>query len=458
MAVGVRPSAPPGVPRRRPTARRRRLVADRCTRCRLPRFRALREDRLDVARSGCRGTARAGTTTGRSRSTSTLWPCRARMRSPVGSSSNRCSSLWAHHPDHVVARDGPTGRLAAPQAAPAPGTQPAAVQRQADRGLRVAHDVRHLLGGADVAVGGHALGLGDGGSRSDAGRVTGRVPSGRSRPATITIRAQLSREGLVRVTMRLWPLACRMSRTRGRCRSRRRARRSWSVVTRTVAPGFSRRRRSAPPRRPGSERLRHRRRRDRPLFTDLTPHSLDMTPPWCHDGVMDIGEYVTELQRQLVQAAENGNDDTRAVAERLAAGLDSATRLVLLDALSAAAGEITRDLAPGAVDVRLRGREIEFVVTRRSTAATPTTTPSPRLTSTTRAPRAPHSVCPTLSRHGSTTRRRPMGCPSTPGWSARSRQPSSPSNDEPRSARCAPATASPAGCARPPGSHDIHAP
>ena len=78
---------------------------------------------------------------------------------------------------------------------------------------------------------------------------------------------------------------------------------------------------------------------------------------------MDIGEYVTDLQRQLVQAAENGNDDTRAVAERLAAGLDSATRLVLLDALSAAAGEITRDLAPGSVDVRLRGREIEFVVT-----------------------------------------------------------------------------------------------
>ncbi|MEO8261494.1 MAG: histidine kinase [Pseudolysinimonas sp.] len=78
---------------------------------------------------------------------------------------------------------------------------------------------------------------------------------------------------------------------------------------------------------------------------------------------MDIAGYVSELQRQLVQAAENGNDETRAVAERLAAGLDAATRLVLLDALSAAAGEITRDLAPSAVDVRLRGREIEFVVT-----------------------------------------------------------------------------------------------
>jgi hypothetical protein len=79
---------------------------------------------------------------------------------------------------------------------------------------------------------------------------------------------------------------------------------------------------------------------------------------------MDIGQYVGDLQRQLVQAAENGDADTRVTAERLAAGLDAATRLVLLDALSTAAGEITRDLAPGAVDVRLRGREIEFVVTQ----------------------------------------------------------------------------------------------
>ena len=79
---------------------------------------------------------------------------------------------------------------------------------------------------------------------------------------------------------------------------------------------------------------------------------------------MELGQYVTDLQRQLVDAAENGSDDSRAVAERLAAGLDAATRLVLLDALSAAAGEITRDLAPGSVDLRLRGREIEFVVTQ----------------------------------------------------------------------------------------------
>ncbi len=77
---------------------------------------------------------------------------------------------------------------------------------------------------------------------------------------------------------------------------------------------------------------------------------------------MELGQYVAELQDRLVDAATTGADDTRAVAERLAASLDAATRLVLLDALSTAAAEITRDLAPGSVDVRLRGREIEFVV------------------------------------------------------------------------------------------------
>ena len=64
----------------------------------------------------------------------------------------------------------------------------------------------------------------------------------------------------------------------------------------------------------------------------------------------------------LAKIAEMPEPD-RALAERLTAPLESAVRLVLLDALSAAAAEITRDLAPGSVDLRLRGREPSFVVT-----------------------------------------------------------------------------------------------
>lgn len=78
---------------------------------------------------------------------------------------------------------------------------------------------------------------------------------------------------------------------------------------------------------------------------------------------MELGTYVRDLQRQLVETAEAGGEDAREVAERLVYGLDATARLVLLDALSAATAEITRDLAPGSVDVRLRGRDVEFVVT-----------------------------------------------------------------------------------------------
>ncbi|MDR8409729.1 hypothetical protein MTP10_13375 [Nonomuraea sp. 3-1Str] len=78
---------------------------------------------------------------------------------------------------------------------------------------------------------------------------------------------------------------------------------------------------------------------------------------------MDLTPYVDNLRRELTVAAEAGGPDSRALAERLTAPLEAAVRLTLLDALSAAAGEITRDLAPGSVDVRLRGRDPDFVVT-----------------------------------------------------------------------------------------------
>ncbi|MFM9370857.1 hypothetical protein [Streptomyces sp. Da 82-17] len=78
---------------------------------------------------------------------------------------------------------------------------------------------------------------------------------------------------------------------------------------------------------------------------------------------MDLTPYVDHLRQELAVAAEAGGEESRALAERLTAPLESATRLTLLEALSAAMAEVTQDLAPGSVDVRLRGREPEFVVT-----------------------------------------------------------------------------------------------
>lgn len=78
---------------------------------------------------------------------------------------------------------------------------------------------------------------------------------------------------------------------------------------------------------------------------------------------MNLTPYVESLRQHLAIAGDAGGDEARALAERLTAPLESAARLVLLEALSGAADEITRELAPGSVEVRLRGGEPDFVVT-----------------------------------------------------------------------------------------------
>jgi hypothetical protein len=78
---------------------------------------------------------------------------------------------------------------------------------------------------------------------------------------------------------------------------------------------------------------------------------------------MNLTPYVENLRRDLAIAADAGGEDARALAERLVGPLESSVRLTLLEALSAAADEITRELAPGSAELRLRAGEPEFVVT-----------------------------------------------------------------------------------------------
>lgn len=89
---------------------------------------------------------------------------------------------------------------------------------------------------------------------------------------------------------------------------------------------------------------------------------------------MDITPYVEQLRQDLQNAAEVGDDQARAAAGRLLLALDPSARLVLMDALSQAASEITADLPAGAVEVRLAGRDIGFVV---DVPAGPPAPPSP---------------------------------------------------------------------------------
>ncbi|MGH8895397.1 MAG: hypothetical protein ACRDWY_19130, partial [Actinomycetes bacterium] len=100
---------------------------------------------------------------------------------------------------------------------------------------------------------------------------------------------------------------------------------------------------------------------------------------------MHLDRYVDDITRQLGVAAEAGGEDARALAERLVAPLEAAVRLALLDALSVAAGEITVELAPGSVELRLRGGEPSFAVqappTEPGVVAVPETDDSPAVRS-----------------------------------------------------------------------------
>jgi hypothetical protein len=84
---------------------------------------------------------------------------------------------------------------------------------------------------------------------------------------------------------------------------------------------------------------------------------------------MHLDRYVDDITRQMAVAAAAGGPEVQELAERLVLPLRSAVRLALLDALSAAADELTLELAPGSVELRLRGGEPSFVI--QGVSATP---------------------------------------------------------------------------------------
>lgn len=77
---------------------------------------------------------------------------------------------------------------------------------------------------------------------------------------------------------------------------------------------------------------------------------------------VDITGYVEQLRADLVAAAAAGGDAVVDAADRLARSLDAALRMALLETLSDAAAEITAALDGTVVEVRLKGREPQFVV------------------------------------------------------------------------------------------------
>jgi hypothetical protein len=93
---------------------------------------------------------------------------------------------------------------------------------------------------------------------------------------------------------------------------------------------------------------------------------------------MDLTPYLETLRADLHAAAAPGGAETTRAAELLGGALEASARLVLLEALSDAAAEITTRLSDTSVEVRLRGREADLVVDRAvadDTPAEPSGTP-----------------------------------------------------------------------------------
>jgi hypothetical protein len=77
---------------------------------------------------------------------------------------------------------------------------------------------------------------------------------------------------------------------------------------------------------------------------------------------MDLTTYVDALRDSLRTAAAAGGEQARETARLLADTMEPAVRLAVLEALSAAAAEVTAALDGDVVEIRLRGGDPEVVV------------------------------------------------------------------------------------------------
>lgn len=92
---------------------------------------------------------------------------------------------------------------------------------------------------------------------------------------------------------------------------------------------------------------------------------------------MDLTPYLETLRADLTAAAAPGGGDTARAAELLGYSLESSARLAMLEVLSDAAAEITTRLDDATVEVRLRGREADLVVTHTSFEPAQAPAPAP---------------------------------------------------------------------------------
>ncbi|QDP94535.1 hypothetical protein FOE78_00145 [Microlunatus elymi] len=77
---------------------------------------------------------------------------------------------------------------------------------------------------------------------------------------------------------------------------------------------------------------------------------------------MDISKHVDTVRSGIVDAAALADENTQEVARRLGTAVGSSARLALLDAISDATTEISAELAPGSVELRVVDGNPNFTV------------------------------------------------------------------------------------------------
>src|SRR5258706_528587 len=83
---------------------------------------------------------------------------------------------------------------------------------------------------------------------------------------------------------------------------------------------------------------------------------------------MDLTPYLDALRRDLAASAAPGGPDVVRAADLLTGSLDASARLTLMEVLADAAAEITTRLGTATIEVRLRGRDADLVVTELATS------------------------------------------------------------------------------------------
>ena len=86
---------------------------------------------------------------------------------------------------------------------------------------------------------------------------------------------------------------------------------------------------------------------------------------------MQLSPHVEALQNDLAAMAGMADEATRETVHRIAAALDSALRLRMLEAVTDAANEISGQLAAGNVEIRLAGGDPQLVVAEQAEEAAP---------------------------------------------------------------------------------------